>query len=409
MAASCRTPPGPEGSKGRRALLGTWGAFSCPGRDTRSTGYPGRSASLQRPRTGRNDAEVRPPHGCRRGWLVFRGGVTPRAVPALPAGDLHGGHRPGPRDRAAACRAGGQPGEPRLPLLRTSRLRQDDQCADPRPGAQLRSGAGGRPVRRVRLLPGPRPRRPGQHRRDRDRRGLTRRRRRRPRPAREGVLRAGAQPLQGLHHRRGAHGDDAGLQRLAQARGGAAAAPAVHLRDHRARQGAADDPVAHPPLPVPADPAAAAVVVPLRALREGERRHRGGRAAAGRPRRRGFRPRHSQRSRPADGRRRGRRGHLRAGVRAARLHPRRAPRRRDRGVRGGRRGVGVRGGRPGHRDRSGPPPLHRGPAPPAARPGHHLRRARRTRHGSDRRGGGRRRTARRPGRALRRHRAQPRG
>ena len=37
-------------------------------------------------------------------------------------------------------------------------------------------------------------------------------------------------------------------------------APALHLRDHRAREGAADDPVAHPPLPVPADPAAAALV-----------------------------------------------------------------------------------------------------------------------------------------------------
>src|SRR3954469_15896013 len=29
VAPSCRTPPGPEGSKGRRALPGTWGAFAC--------------------------------------------------------------------------------------------------------------------------------------------------------------------------------------------------------------------------------------------------------------------------------------------------------------------------------------------------------------------------------------------
>ena len=64
----------------------------------------------------------------------------------------------------------------------------------------------------------------------------------------------------------------AGLQRPAQAGRGAAAAPALHLRHHRARQGAPDDPVAHPPLPVPADPAAAAVVLPLRAVREGGRR-----------------------------------------------------------------------------------------------------------------------------------------
>ena len=164
---------------------------------------------------------------------------------------------------------------------------------DPGPRAQLRAGADRRPVRRVRQLQGPGPRRAGLHRRHRDRRGLPRWCRRRPRPAREGVLRAGAQPLQGLHHRRGPHGHDAGLQRPAQAGRGAAAAPAVHLRDHRARQGAADDPVAHPPLPVPADPAAAALVVPLRALRQGGRHDRAGGAAAGGPRGRRLRARHA--------------------------------------------------------------------------------------------------------------------
>ena len=247
-----------------------------PGRDPRlEPGIPNVRRRCNDAEVAGTHAKYGAPHGCRRGWLGFRGGVTPRAVPALPAGDLHGGHRPGPRDRAAARGAGGQPGEPRLPLLRAARLRQDDQRPDPGPRAELRAGAGRRPVRRVRLLPGPRPGRSGQHRRDRDRRGLARRRRRRPRPAREGVLRAGARQVQGLHHRRGPHGHDAGLQRPAQARRGAAAAPAVHLRDHRARQGAADDPVAHPPLPVPADPAAAALLVPLRALREGARHHRG--------------------------------------------------------------------------------------------------------------------------------------
>ena len=42
------------------------------------------------------------------------------------------------------------------------------------------------------------------------------------------------------------------LQRAAQARRGAAAAPEVHLRHHRAGEGHRDHPVAHPPLPVPA-------------------------------------------------------------------------------------------------------------------------------------------------------------
>ena len=72
---------------------------------------------------------------------------------------------------------------------------------------ELRPGPDAGPVRRVRLLPRARPERPGLDRRHRDRRGQPQRRRRRPRPARARVLRAGARPLQGLHHRRGAHGD----------------------------------------------------------------------------------------------------------------------------------------------------------------------------------------------------------
>ena len=57
-----------------------------------------------------------------------------------------------------------------------------------------------------------------------------------------------------------------GVQRAAQAGRGAARAHQVHLRHDRAREGAADDPVAHAPLPVPADPAAHALDVPRRAL-----------------------------------------------------------------------------------------------------------------------------------------------
>ena len=47
----------------------------------------------------------------------------------------------------------------------------------------------------------------------------------------------------------------AGLQRAAQARRGAAGLRQVHLRHDRAGEGARHDQVAHPPLPVPADPA----------------------------------------------------------------------------------------------------------------------------------------------------------
>ena len=164
--------------------------------------------------------------------------------------------------------------EPRLPVLRPARLRQDHQRPDPGPLPQLRAGADRQPVRRLPVLHRPGPRRPGLHRRHRDRRGQPRRRGRRPRPARAGLLRAGEQPLQGLHHRRGAHGHPAGLQRPAQARRGAARAPQVRVRDHRARQGDRHDPVADPPLPVPADPAAHAVGLPARAVRQGGRRGR---------------------------------------------------------------------------------------------------------------------------------------
>ena len=79
----------------------------------------------------------------------------------------------------------------------------------------------------------------GLARRHRDRRGLEQRRRRRARAARPGLLRAGVEQVQGLHHRRGPHGHDGGVQRAAQARRGAAGVREVRLRDHRAGEGAA--------------------------------------------------------------------------------------------------------------------------------------------------------------------------
>ena len=45
-AASHRTPPGPEGSKGRRALPGAWGASSCPGSGC-PDGRPRRQSSIR--------------------------------------------------------------------------------------------------------------------------------------------------------------------------------------------------------------------------------------------------------------------------------------------------------------------------------------------------------------------------
>ena len=54
--------------------------------------------------------------------------------------------------------------------------------------------------------------------------------------------------LQGSHHGRGPHGDDPGLQRLAEDAGGAAAARQVHLRDDRDQEGPDHHPVALPAL-----------------------------------------------------------------------------------------------------------------------------------------------------------------
>ena len=156
---ACSPPSSTARSAGSRSPAPT----SCPTSRccTPSPPRPARGRRRAVRQRGRRPVHSGCPAGCRRGWLGFRGGVTPRALPPLPAGDLRRGHRPGPRDRAAARGAGGQPGQPRLPLLRAARLRQDHLRPDPGPRAQLRAGAGRRPVRRVRLVPRPRPRRPG--------------------------------------------------------------------------------------------------------------------------------------------------------------------------------------------------------------------------------------------------------
>ena len=263
MALTLRTSPGPEGSKDKQALAGARGV---PYVLVRAVDARGASSPAL--------------------ITVVRGRGEPGAVPQVPLGHVRRGHRPGPRHRAAARSARGRTDQPRLPVQRAARVRQDVQRPHPGPQPELREGPDPRPVRRVRLVPRARPERPGLHRRHRDRRGQPQRCRRRARPARAGVLRAGARPLQGLHHRRGAHGHDGGVQRAAQARRGAAGLPGVRVRHHRAGQGADDDPLAHPPLPVPADPAGHHARAPRVDLRAGGHHDRAGRAAARRARRR---------------------------------------------------------------------------------------------------------------------------
>ena len=95
-------------------------------------------------------------------------------------------------------------------------------------------------VRRLR-----RDRRRARHRRARDRRRDAHRHRQRPRgDHRRPGDHAGAQPLQGLHHRRSAPAVERVVQRAAEVDRGAAAARRLHDGDDRARQDSRDRPVA---------------------------------------------------------------------------------------------------------------------------------------------------------------------
>ena len=89
-----------------------------------------------------------------------------------------------------------------------------------------------------------------------DRRRLQHRRRRRARDHRERALPGGQEPLQDLHHRRGAHALHQRLQRAAEDARGAAGARQVHLRHHRSAQAAGHRAVALPALRLPPHPAA---------------------------------------------------------------------------------------------------------------------------------------------------------
>ncbi len=247
-------------------------------------------------------------------------------------------------------------------------MRQDHQCAHPRPVAELRAGPDVHALRDLPKLPRARPGGTGQRGRHRDRRGQPRRRRRRPRPAGARVLQPRRVPLQGVRRRRGAHGQLCWLQRAAQGRRGAAGAPEVRLRDHRAGEGDRHHPVADPPLPVPVDPAPDDGRAPGLDRGAGGHPDRAGRAPPRRARGGWICARRAVGAGPAD--RRGRRGRrdLRRRDRAARLHLRcvAGPGRRCAGRL--RRTRGVRGCRAGDRGRTGPAPVRGGPAAADARP-----------------------------------------
>ena len=147
-----------------------------------------------------------------------------------------------------AVRAG--PGQPRRPVRRAARHRQDVARPDPGQGGQLHGPPGRRrlrPLPVVRLDPrghDPRP--------DRDRRRQQPRHRRRPRPARAPAVPARPAPAQGLHPRRGAPDHAGRLERAPEVARGAARLRHLHVRLDRAVGLPAGDPVAPPALRRPA-------------------------------------------------------------------------------------------------------------------------------------------------------------
>ena len=85
-------------------------------------------------------------------------------------------------------------------------------------------------------------------RRDRDGRGQPPRHRRHPRDPRPGGAAAGAGAQQGVHHRRGAHADQGGLERRPEDAGGAARPRRLRALHDRDAGDAADDPQPLPAL-----------------------------------------------------------------------------------------------------------------------------------------------------------------
>ena len=279
---------------------------------------------------------------------------------------------------------GRQPGQPRLPLLRSARLRQDHQRADPGPRAQLRAGADRRPVRRVRLAAATWPAAAraridvieidaASHGGVDDARDLRE----------KAFFAPGARAAtRSTSSTRPTWSRTQGFNALLKLVEEPPRAPALHLRHHRARQGASPtirSRTHHYPFRLIPPRLLSAYLAEL--CEQGGRQRSSPAAlplvvrAGG-----GLGPRHALRARPADGRRRRRRGHLRRWPPALLGYTPDTLLDEVVDAFAAGDGAAVFGGRrQGHRDRPGPAPLRRGPAAPAARPGDRRRGARRAR------------------------------
>ena len=180
--------------------------------------------------------------------LKVKGGTgrVPGAVPQVAAQNLYRGHRPEPHHRYPPP-GRWRRGAPRTPISsrgRAARARRPARsilakainCLHPVDGEPCNECEACRGIDEGTLL---------------DihgaRRRVEQRRRPRPRPARGGGLYPGGAEKARVHHRRGAHALNPGVQCAAEDSRGAAGASGVHPRDDGAAQGAGDD-----SLPVPA-------------------------------------------------------------------------------------------------------------------------------------------------------------
>ena len=221
---------------------------------------------------------------------------------------VRGPDRPGRDGAHPVQRLRARPHPPGLHADGRARRRQDHHGAHPGAGLQLpdRHGEADDPHAGARgALPGDHREPP--RRRDRDGRGQPHRHRRRARDHRFQPLPPGDGAHQDLHHRRGAHALQAGLQRPAEDAGGAAGPREVPVRHDRDREGAGDGALAHPALRPAPGRAAGDGGAPRPHLRQGGRARRGGGAGRHRPRRGGLGARRALAARPGH-RARGRRG-----------------------------------------------------------------------------------------------------
>ena len=162
----------------------------------------------------------------------------------IPSLDIRNGRRTETYNLDAQKRDRARTAGARLPVLRTARRGQDHLRPHLRQGDKLPAPRRRRGLQRVRVVPQLRRQPLAEHTRARCR--LEQLGRRHPQPHRAGAGHAAAGALLGVHHRRGAHALDTGVQRLSQNARRAAGTRRIHSGHHREAQDHPHDPLAMP-------------------------------------------------------------------------------------------------------------------------------------------------------------------